>query len=80
MKTHSGTDRLLRPYEIYTDSKKGRIGRLPISRATYYLWVAEGRLPKPRKLSERVAVTAESELNQAIDRLTIEDRRTDDKG
>lgn len=40
--------------------------RTGLARSTVWKWVAEGKLPKPIKLSPRVSVWKESELNQFI--------------
>ena len=60
------SERLLRPCEVYTDHTKGRRGKLPISRATYYQWIKEGKLPKAKRLSERISVHPEAEIDAAI--------------
>lgn len=44
----------VRAGDIYTNRKVGKIGLLPISRSTWWEWVASGRAPKPVKLSPRV--------------------------
>ena len=47
---------LLRVSDICRDTKAGRPGLLPINRATWYRWVAAGRVPAGRKLSEATTV------------------------
>jgi prophage regulatory protein len=37
-------------------SSKNKSGKLPVSQATIWRWVKEGRFPKPFKLSERITV------------------------
>ena len=39
----------------YRISQLAGSGRLPVSRSTIWRWVAEGRFPKPVKLSARVS-------------------------
>lgn len=47
---------LLRVSDICRDTKAGRPGLLPINRATWYRWVAAGRVPAGRKLSTATTV------------------------
>lgn len=47
---------LLRATDICRDTKAGRPGLLPINKATWYRWVAAGRVPAGRKLSEATTV------------------------
>ena len=47
---------LLRVSDICRDNKAGRPGLLPINRATWYRWVAAGRVPAGRKLSAATTV------------------------
>lgn len=37
-------------------STKNKSGKLPVSHATIWRWVKEGRFPKPFKLGERITV------------------------
>ena len=37
-------------------NSKDRTGRIPVSPATIWRWVMEGKLPKPYKLSDRITV------------------------
>lgn len=37
-------------------SSKDKSGKLPVSQATIWRWVKEGRFPKPFKLGERITV------------------------
>lgn len=41
--------------------------RTRLARSTIWLWVKEGKLPAPIKLSDRVTVWRESELNAWMD-------------
>jgi predicted DNA-binding transcriptional regulator AlpA len=45
-------NRMIRINELA--SHKGQRGLIPVSRATVWRWVAEGRFPQPVRLSERV--------------------------
>lgn len=44
-------------------------GLLPISRSTFYNWVAAGKIPPPIKLSDRVSVWRKSEILAFIDKM-----------
>ena len=44
----------------------GPIGPLPISKSSFWLWVAQGRLPKPYKLSSRASAWKVGELRAAF--------------
>jgi predicted DNA-binding transcriptional regulator AlpA len=37
-------------------NSKDRTGRIPVSPATIWRWVKEGKFPKPFKLSDRITV------------------------
>lgn len=45
----------------------GVMQRTGLARSTVWLWVKQGRLPAPIKLSDRVTVWRESELNAWMD-------------
>lgn len=47
---------LLRVSDICRNAKTGQPGLLPITRATWYKWVAAGRVPEGRKLSTKTTV------------------------
>ncbi len=47
---------LVRVSDICRDSKSGRPGLLPISRSTWYEWIAQGRAPQGRPLGPRTRV------------------------
>ncbi len=57
--TGSRTDRLMRPKQIIRE-------KLPIGLSTLWLWVAQGKFPKPTKLSSRVSVWRESLVDSVI--------------
>jgi hypothetical protein len=42
--------------DICRDRKKGRAGLLPINRATWYKWVAAGRVPAGTRIGENTTV------------------------
>ncbi len=52
-------DRLLRIGQIVPN-------KLPIGKSTLWLWVSQGKLPRPVKLSPRVSAWWESEIDAAI--------------
>lgn len=43
-----------------------------LARSTVWLWVKDGKLPKPTKLSERVSVWKESDIDEWIQNKIIE--------
>ncbi len=45
----------------------GVMQRTGLARSTVWLWVKQGKLPAPIKLSDRVTVWRESELNAWMD-------------
>lgn len=47
---------LLRVSDICRNTKTGQPGLLPINRATWYKWVATGRVPKGQQLSAKTTV------------------------
>lgn len=47
---------LLRVSQICRNTKTGQPGLLPINRATWYKWIAAGRVPEGRKLGEKTTV------------------------
>jgi predicted DNA-binding transcriptional regulator AlpA len=53
------SDRLLRLSQI--------LERIPVSKSAWWAGVRSGRYPKPRKLSPRVTVWRESDINAIID-------------
>ena len=49
-----------------TKSKPARYGKLPVSPATVWRWVREGKFPKPFKLGESVTVWHLAEVEAFI--------------
>lgn len=47
---------LLRVSDICRNTKTGQPGLLPINRATWYKWIAAGRVPEGRKLGQKSTV------------------------
>jgi len=47
-------------------STKSKSGKLPVSQATIWRWVKEGRFPKPFKLGERITVWKLEEVEAFI--------------
>lgn len=56
--------RVIRIAELATT--KTRQGRLPVSPATVWRWVREGKFPKPFKLGESVTVWDAAEVDAFI--------------
>jgi predicted DNA-binding transcriptional regulator AlpA len=47
-------------------AKSAKVGKLPVSSATIWRWVREGKFPKPFKLSDSVTVWDEDEIDAFI--------------
>ncbi len=47
-------------------SQPGRPGKLPVSPATIWRWVREGKFPKPFKLSESITAWDATEVDAHI--------------
>jgi predicted DNA-binding transcriptional regulator AlpA len=58
-----------RLHDIIGDRKKGISGIVPVSKATWYAGIKEGRYPKPVKLSEKTAAWRESDIETLVERL-----------
>lgn len=46
--------------------------RIPVSRATYWRWCAEGKAPKPIKIGPRTTVWKSDEISAFIEQLVKE--------
>lgn len=57
--------RIIRLSELATTANKS--GKLPVSPATIWRWVREGKFPKPFKLGESVTVWDASEVEAFIE-------------
>lgn len=57
---HSG---FLRLPHVLGDAKRGIPPRIPVSRATWYKGIQEGRYPKPIRLSEGVSVWRAADID-----------------
>ena len=55
-------NRWLRLKDIVGDKKAGIPAIVPVSKSTWWAWVASGKAPQPVKLGERVTVWAESAI------------------
>ncbi|NTV01569.1 MAG: AlpA family phage regulatory protein [Chlorobiaceae bacterium] len=55
--------------QIIGDPKKGIPAIIPVSRATWYKAVAEGRFPKPVRLTEKTAAWRASDIDALVERL-----------
>ncbi|MES2151467.1 MAG: AlpA family phage regulatory protein [Pseudomonadota bacterium] len=60
------SQRVIRISELASTPAKP--GRLPVSPATVWRWVREGRFPKPFKLSDRVTVWNISDVDAFVAR------------
>ena len=58
------SNQVIRISELATH--KGRPGKLPVSPATIWRWVREGKFPKPFKLGESVTVWDAAEVDAFI--------------
>ncbi len=62
--------KLYRLPEVIGDRKKGIVGLLPISKATFYRGISEGLYPKPIKLSERTVAWREEDICRMMEKLS----------
>jgi prophage regulatory protein len=72
METQS-TGRPLRFYrikEIIGDRKQGIPGIIPVSRASWYAGIKDGKYPKPVKLSERTSAWRSTDIDELVARLS----------
>lgn len=66
MATAQSVDRLLRLKQIIGDPKRGQPGLIPVSKSQFYLWISEGRVPKPLKPSPMLSLWRESDILRVI--------------
>lgn len=55
--------------EIIGDHKHGIPGIVPVSRASWYAGIKEGRYPRPVKLSEKTSAWRSTDIDALIERL-----------
>ena len=60
--TKQATERLLRLNQV--------LARVPISRATWYAGIRDGRFPPPVKLGVRISAWRERDIRELLDRGT----------
>jgi prophage regulatory protein len=73
MITEANTPRFYRLPEIIGNRKQGIPGMIPVSRASWYAGIKEGRYPKPVKLSERTAAWRSTDIEELMNRLSSGD-------
>lgn len=61
--------RFLKLEDIIGSQKKGIPAIFPVSRATWYLGIKQGRFPKPKKIGQRINVWKEEEIEELIAKL-----------
>ena len=61
-------DKLLRVRDIVRDKKNSNAGYLPISKASWWKGVAEGKYPQPIKLGPKTTCWRESEILELVRR------------
>lgn len=64
------TLRFYRISEVIGDRKRGVAGIIPVSRASWYAGIKDGRYPKPVKLSERTAAWRSTDIDELVARLS----------
>lgn len=64
------TVKFYRIREIIGDRQKGIQGMIPVSRASWYAGIKDGRYPKPVKLSERTAAWRSTDIDELVERLS----------
>jgi len=62
-------DKLLRVKDIVREKKGASFGYLPISKAAWWVGVAEGKYPKPIKLGPKTTCWKESDILALIEKL-----------
>ena len=65
-KQKTGNERFVRLGQIVGNPKKGIEGIIPVSRATWYRGIKEGRFPKPHYLGSMTAVWLMSDIQKLI--------------
>lgn len=60
----------LRVSEIANNRRTGKSGLLPVSAATWWKWVAEGKAPAPIKLSPGVTVWRYAEVKAFVEKMS----------
>lgn len=65
-KQKADVERFVRLSQIIGNPKKGIEGIIPISRASWYRGVSEGRFPKPHYLGSMTAVWLMSDIQKLI--------------
>lgn len=61
--------KLYRIWSVIGNKKKGIQGIIPMSRASWYAGIKEGRYPKPVKLSERSVAWRKTDIDELAVRL-----------
>lgn len=69
MESNTISKRFYRINEIIGDSSRGIPPIIPVSRASWYLGVTQGRYPKPVRLSERTSAWRAEDISALCDRL-----------
>lgn len=65
-----GELRLYRLAEVIGDRRNGVAGIVPMSKASWYRGMADGRYPKPVKLSERSVAWRSTDIDALVRRLS----------
>lgn len=63
------SQRFYRLRDVIGDRSKGIPGLIPISKASWYSGIADGRFPKPVKLSEKSSAWRSDDIDALIERL-----------
>ncbi|NTV25907.1 MAG: AlpA family phage regulatory protein [Chlorobiaceae bacterium] len=64
--------RFYRISEVLGDKKRGIPGIIPVSRASWYAGIKDGKYPKPVKLSERTSAWKSTDIDELVARLLAE--------
>jgi prophage regulatory protein len=62
--------RFYRLKDVIGDRKQGIPGIIPVSRASWYVGIKEGRYPKPVKLSEHTSAWRSTDIDELVKRLS----------
>ena len=63
------SQRFYRIRDIIGDRKRGILGIIPMSKASWYAGISSGRFPKPVKLSEKSSAWRSADIDALVERL-----------
>lgn len=63
---------LIRMSELASYAKRGHHGVLPVSAATVWSWVRNGKFPKPVKVSEKITAWRTADVREYLAAMGVE--------